>query len=94
MFRGNRLLSIGWNQSKTHPTQHSIFRWQHAELSALIGTRKLDLARATLYVARVTKQGFVRISRPCDDCQRVLRAAGVRHVMYVGRDGSYHEMSL
>lgn len=85
LFLGRRLISIGWNQNKTHPTQQSIFRWQHAELSCLIGVNKKNLSNATMYVVRIIRNGSYRVSKPCGDCQRILRATGLRKVVYINR---------
>lgn len=94
IFVGNKLISIGWNEDKTDPKQRSIFRWRHAETAALVGTRKSDLTKATMYVVRVTKTGMLRIARPCPDCQRILRAAGIRRVVYTNRLGKPEHMRL
>jgi len=94
LFIGNKLISLGWNVNKTHPEQQSVFRWQHAEMAALVGIHKHDLTRAHIYVARVTMTGLLRIAKPCDDCQRILRAAGIRRAYYTSRDGSVESMRL
>lgn len=95
LFLGSRLISIGWNQKKSHPEQMaSPFNWQHAELNCLLGTSKRDLTKSVMYVARVTPGGHLRISKPCADCQRILRAAGVRHVYYINRESNRDYMKL
>lgn len=94
IYVGNKLISIGWNEDKTDPKQRSIFRWRHAETAALVGTRKTDLSRATMYVTRVTKTGGLRIAKPCKDCQRILRAAGIRRVVFTNRLGKPESMKL
>ncbi len=94
IFLGNRLVSIGWNKDKTNPNAHSVFRWEHAELSALIGTSKHDLSRATIYVVRVTRRGVIRMAKPCGDCQKKLKAAGLRKVVYTNRNGKPRKMVL
>ena len=87
IYIGNRLISIGWNQRKTHPKQRSIFRWTHAEMSAIIGTNKHDLTRSTIYVARITPGGDVKMAKPCIDCQRILRAAGIKNIIFTDEQG-------
>ena len=94
IYKGSRLISIGWAQDKTHPKVHSIFRWQHAEMSALVGTKKVDLSSATIYVARIIKSGEYRIAKPCEDCERILRAAGLKNVVYTDRNGQIQKMRL
>lgn len=94
IYVGSKLISIGWNEDKTDPKQHSIFRWRHAETAALVGTRKTDLNKATMYVARIIKSGGLRIAKPCSDCQRILKAAGIRKVVYTDRKGEPRQMRL
>lgn len=94
IYIGSKLISVGWNEDKTDPKQHSIFRWRHAETASLVGTRKTDLTKATIYVARVTKTGLLRIAKPCVDCQRLLKAAGIRKVVYTDRSGKPEQMRL
>lgn len=43
--------------------------------------RKLDQG-ATIYLARVTKNGQWANSKPCPDCMRALRRAKVKKVFY------------
>lgn len=94
IYLGNRLVSIGWNTDRTNPNAQTIFRWEHAELNALIGTSKYDLTRATIYVVRITQTGMIRMAKPCGDCQRVLRAAGLRRVVYTDNSGKPRKMRL
>lgn len=54
----------------------------HAEVAALNSARKIDLTGATIYVARVIKNGEPRMSKPCERCQKALKARGVRKVFY------------
>lgn len=94
IFNGKKLLSLGWNQPKTHPESDSFFNWQHAELNSLIGMSRRDLSNATMFVARMNKSGKLRISKPCESCQRIIRAAGIRTVWFINRDGEREKMAL
>jgi tRNA(Arg) A34 adenosine deaminase TadA len=83
IVRGNSVLAVGTNKFRNHPQfvkdyQHCS---QHAEIAALrrIGSVATE---STIYVARVSRQGLARLSRPCDPCWRALVAAGVRRVVY------------
>jgi len=48
--------------------------------------RKLDVG-AEVWVARVTASGEMAMAKPCADCQRTLRRAGVRRVTYSAGEG-------
>lgn len=94
IYIGNKLISVGWNSKKTHPDNESIFKWHHAETAALIGTSKRDLSKATIYVVRLTRTNRISISKPCEGCQRMLKAAGITRIVYTDRLGIPQRMSL
>lgn len=87
IYLGNRLISFGWNSQKTAPANGSIFKWHHAETAALIGTSKVELAKAVIYVVRLTKGGSKRMARPCKNCSVVLKNAGIRRAFYTNQYG-------
>ena len=57
----------------------------HAESRVL---RKSD-AGCTLYVARVTKDGAWAMSKPCSNCQKIIRSKRVYKVYYTIAEGEY-----
>lgn len=57
----------------------------HAESRVL---RKSD-AGCTLYVARVTRDGFWAMSKPCSNCQKIIRSKRVKKVYYTIAEGEY-----
>lgn len=83
VFKGNRLLSMGYNKSHTnnewlegHPFPHTT----HAEVDAC---KKVDdLKGCTVYVARIFRNGQEAFSRPCQNCSRYLMEKGVKMVVY------------
>lgn len=54
----------------------------HAEVAALNSARKTNLDGATIYVARVLRDGTPAMSKPCNECQKALKARGVKKVFY------------
>ena len=54
------------------------FPGSHAEIRL---TKKLDFG-ATLYVARVGRNGLYAMARPCECCRSVLKAFRVKKVFY------------
>lgn len=94
LFKGKSLLSLGWNSEKTHPQSTTRYHKHHAEFDCLIGTRKDDVVGATLFVVRVTRKGSVGISKPCEHCEKVIRAAGIRKVYYLDVEGNVTLMRL
>lgn len=55
----------------------------HAEIAALKQLPKgISLKNATMYVARISKGGVPSMSAPCINCQKALKEAGIRKVVY------------
>lgn len=86
VVRGGRVLALGVNKWKnrdmppTTSTEYNPHLTVHAEVDAL--SRVKNARGATIYVARVSKHGEERFSRPCPRCEKVLIAAGVKRVVY------------
>lgn len=85
IVKNGNIVSMGINRSVNHPdlvqfpkTQASV----HAEVAALIACRKTNLVGATIYVARISKDGSQAMSKPCINCQKALIARGVKKVYY------------
>jgi deoxycytidylate deaminase len=95
--KGKRVISVGWNKYKSHPRQLSYIKdgkriqtgSVHAELDAIIGVPQKHLEGATLYIARVLADGACGLSRPCSACRKVIRAAGIRKIVYTENDNKY-----
>lgn len=71
------------------PTRDPCFL-AHAETRL---ARKLDVG-ATVYVARIAKDGSFKMAKPCFNCERVLRSVGVNRVFWTNDMNSYEGMYL
>lgn len=72
------LLSWGWNSSG--PDGFGL----HAEAHAILRANKKRLAGSKIFVAsRRKKSGNLLLSKPCPDCTRLLRAAGISAAIYI-----------
>lgn len=88
LFKGNKLISGSWNDTrKTHPDSPYRYQAIHAEFGALLGNYKYDVVNATLFVARVDLHGKLKIAKPCDLCEKLVRAAGIKKIFYTTREG-------
>jgi deoxycytidylate deaminase len=83
----NRLISVGFNQRKTHTLQTRFGRNQwslylHAEIDAIknfLKTHKVDeLRKVKMFVYR---DGF-KNSKPCAGCQKAIVNFGIRKVFW------------
>ena len=77
----NQVLSVGYNQPKTHPiSADTPVQQLHAEMHAVI---KCDSSEgADVIVVRSRPSGKPGLARPCEICEKVLRRFGVRKVFY------------
>lgn len=87
----NSILSIGVNNSKTHPFQakfskneHALF-W-HAETRAISLALKKGysdlLKKSSMYVLRLTKAGRPAFSMPCPGCAKAISVHKIGKVIY------------
>jgi tRNA(Arg) A34 adenosine deaminase TadA len=92
IFHKNKLISLGFNQKKTHPRQvlsqknfNEKRQFLHAEIHALIQAQKYQLKNLSMYVYRQTRNGVPALARPCAGCFAALASAGV-DVVWSGQD--------
>lgn len=82
--RGGRVVGVGVN---SYQNDHNLFdilpfnRTTHAEQACLRAIGE-NARGAVMYVARVNRDGEEKMSKPCSMCQKALREAGVRKVVY------------
>ena len=104
LFKNNKILSRGVNKfQKTNPNMTGIItndgehfnRSIHAEHQALMEHRHHDTSNgASMAVARIIKSGMLRMARPCNNCQRLLREAGIKRVYYTIAENEYGVMNF
>ena len=64
----------------------------HAELGAILGLDRSITEGATVFVARVGKEGDFKMSKPCSMCHAAMKHVGIKKVVYTIDDkivGSY-----
>ena len=85
IVKGGTRIAVGINYQINDPNQVTHPKTEsgvHAEVAALNACRKVNLMGATIYVARVLRDGCPAISKPCDYCQQALQARGIKRVVY------------
>lgn len=92
---GKRIISLGFNQSKTSPFYHkkyfgrNIITKLHSEVYTILRA-KTDLKGASIFVARIVSSGTgVANSRPCATCWQVIRETGLKFVFYTTAEGTW-----
>lgn len=58
----------------------------HAEISCLLKLGWEDCSDVEFYSIRLNKQGKCSGSKPCDNCARILKMVGFKHVWYFDND--------
>jgi deoxycytidylate deaminase len=74
----NRLVSFG----SRFCTEHDGIATLHAELGAILGLDRTVTEGATLYVARIGKDGGYRLSKPCSMCSGAMQHVGIKRVFW------------
>lgn len=86
IVKRGKVIAFGHNKAKTHPRygSKSGFHTLHAEGDSLWTAEKLevDVKGATMIVYRKNALN----ARPCKDCQRLIREAGIKRVIYTNHE--------
>lgn len=95
MFSGAVLLSVGANEyRKTHPNAAPLHNL-HAEHRCILRRRHRENGRNLhIYIYRETSDGLCACSRPCNNCIRLLREAGVGRAYYFDTDGNIMTLKI
>ena len=95
VVKGGRVLSMGRNRNKTHPESvmrsdgERILKTIHAELDAISRVKnKEQLRGATIYVARLGRNGYPGMSCPCKMCQELINRHGLKKAVFTTEYGS------
>lgn len=89
IVKSGRILARACNEPKNSPATPGMPVNKcsvHAEAAVL---RLADGAGATVYVARMGRNGQRGLARPCQACEELLRQHGVRRVIWTIDDHSY-----
>ena len=95
--RRNKIINLGWNDSKTHPMCKSYrSKSRHSETHAVISFRydKKYLADYDFYNVRINNNNDVALSKPCFFCQEMLLTHGIKSIRYTNDQGVFEEMRI
>lgn len=96
VFKKHRVISIGYNSTKTHPMLLKYFKHGtvHAEVACTSGINRELLKGADIFVFRESKEGMPLLSRPCGMCVQVLNEHGIKRAFWTTPDFPYWETDL
>lgn len=92
----NKIISVGYNQQKTNPIQKKYNKFRpyivynpyiHAEIHAILNSKKDSLKGCSIYTYRETKDGKISNSRPCEACMELIKKMGIKKICYTTKDG-------
>jgi tRNA(Arg) A34 adenosine deaminase TadA len=86
VVRSGRVLGRGNNRYRNNPAiveKNDVS--YHAEEVAI--RRAGSTQGATIYVARITRSGYVSIAKPCETCQTLLEEAGIQTAVWTDNGG-------
>ena len=95
ILKKNKIVSFGWNQIKKTNTlcwKHKYeYPYIHSEISAI---RNFEypaslFSRCELVNVRVGKNNDISLSKPCEDCIRMLACFDFRKVWYTNENGLF-----
>lgn len=99
IVRGGSVLSWALNNPgkcgfSEHYAYHDGFTI-HSELNAIKKVRnKIDLTGCTMFNLRLSKHGEIRMSKPCQSCERLLARYGFKKVIYSTDSGNIDCMKI
>lgn len=78
-----RIVAVGYNKGVTHAEEMAVRKLKMSGGSA-----------ARLYSVRIRRDGKIGASKPCPNCESLLRDAGIRDVYYNDYDGKQERIRL
>jgi len=86
---------VGRGFNKVHSTGVPRLDGKHAEIEALKNTTAKYRKGSTVYVCRLTRNGQIAMSKPCDACITVMKKMGVKYVWYTNiRETGWEKLCL
>lgn len=90
VVKSGRVLGTGFNKRRNYPNvipdgKHREQCHLHAEASA-IREAGMNARGGTIFVARISRSGGDLLSKPCDNCQKLIDESGIKNVVFTKSD--------
>lgn len=91
-----RIINAKGNSRKTHPLalRFSSYPYLHAEAHCIIHAGLDNCYGCNLFVTRISRNGSLSMSLPCESCRSLLKYASIKHVYYTDWNGKICELYL
>lgn len=86
IFKGSKVLAIGFNKSHPLAVKYWTFGTIHAEIDAILNTKYTLLKGASLFVLREHADGTLANAKPCHMCTKVMKEFGLKECYYSTND--------
>lgn len=83
IMKGGSVVAVGQSVLKSPPLHPGCSR--HAEQEALRRVRG-SAQGCVMFVARKMRNGRIGLAKPCQHCQQLIRASGIKRVVYTVDD--------
>lgn len=102
VYKG-KIISVGCNCNKTHPTQKFYNRYRipsdsmlpklHAEINCINSIKHMNInfSKVKIYIYRIRKNRLFGLSRPCPSCMEAIKDLGIRDIYYTNNNRYVHE---
>ena len=104
LIRKNRIICVGWNDYTRYHPSYKFGNYEnykgftnaykpsiHSEISSIIRFGEEDLSEMTLVNIRIGNMNQVALSKPCFNCQRVLKQLNIKRIYYSNNVGEFEE---
>lgn len=105
IIKQGKIICVGWNNyNRLHPA-HIFGEYKnykgftdkfrpglHSEISALIKMGQEDLTGHILVNLRINNNNAVALSKPCPNCEKILRSLLIKRVYYSTNTGEFEEL--
>lgn len=107
ILHGKRIVSLGTNKNnqRTHPKSTHGYKSVHSELDAILKIEVADeckkyhfinvaqmVKKYTLVNIRIMRNSTVGLSKPCKNCQELLKSFPFRAIYYTDKDGNFQSL--
>jgi tRNA(Arg) A34 adenosine deaminase TadA len=91
VVRGGRVIGFAPNKFRNSPFVDPENVTDHAEAAIIRELLKnySDLRNSTIYIARISNNDEIRMSRPCPDCMKLIVEAGIKEIVYTNEINGY-----
>ena len=95
IFKGNKIFAEGRNSIRCcRNLKKKNWNSVHAEQHAILNMGETKCKGLSMLVIRLNLSDNIRLAKPCDMCQDLIKQVGIKRVFYSNGDGTILKMEL